>query len=173
MKKFVIGVYVENKYGVLARISGMIMRKAFNIDSIASGMTNDDAFSRITITLRGEDYHCDQLIQQLKKLHNVKSVDVLNKDDCVEREMMLIKVKNSPYNRTEVMAAAEIYRGKIFDYSLNTLCVEVMGEPSKINAFIDIMKPLGILEIVRTGTIAMERSRVLADPTEDVPQTKM
>ena len=163
MKKFVIGVYVENKYGVLARISGMIMRKAFNIDSIASGMTNDDAFSRITITLRGEDYHCEQLINQLQKLHNVKNVAVLSKEDCVERELMLIKVKNSPVNRPEVMAATEVYRGKIIDYNPNTLCVEVTGEPSKINAFIDVMKPLGIIEIVRTGTVAMERSRVLAD----------
>ena len=159
----VIAVYVENKYGVLARISGMIMRKAFNIDSIASGMTNDDAFSRITITLRGEDYHCEQLINQLKKLHNVKNVAVLSRDDCVERELMLIKVKNSPVNRPEVMAATEVYRGKIIDYNPNTLCVEVTGEPSKINAFIDVMKPLGIIEIVRTGTVAMERSRVLAD----------
>ncbi|MBR4304360.1 MAG: acetolactate synthase small subunit [Clostridia bacterium] len=163
MKRFVIGVYVENKYGVLARISGMIMRKAFNIDSIASGMTNDDAFSRITITLRGEDYHCEQLINQLQKLHNVKNVAVLSRDDCVERELMLIKVKNSPVNRPEVMAATEVYRGKIIDYNPNTLCVEVTGEPSKINAFIDVMKPLGIIEIVRTGTVAMERSRVLAD----------
>ena len=163
MKRFVIGVYVENKYGVLARISSMIMRKAFNIDSIASGMTNDDAFSRITITLRGEDYHCEQLINQLQKLHNVKNVAVLSRDDCVERELMLIKVKNSPVNRPEVMAATEVYRGKIIDYNPNTLCVEVTGEPSKINAFIDVMKPLGIIEIVRTGTVAMERSRVLAD----------
>ena len=163
MKKFVIGVYVENKYGVLARISGMIMRKAFNIDSIASGMTNDDAFSRITITLRGENYHCEQLINQLQKLHNVKNVAVLSKEDCVERELMLIKIKNSSTNRPEVMAATEVYRGKIIDYNPNTLCVEVTGEPSKINAFIDVMKPLGIIEIVRTGTVAMERSRVLAD----------
>ena len=163
MKKFVIGVYVENKYGVLARISGMIMRKAFNIDSIASGMTNDDAFSRITITLRGEDYHCEQLINQLQKLYNVKNVAVLSKEDCVERELMLIKVKNSPVNRPEVMAATEIYRGKIIDYNPHTLCVEVTGEPTKINAFIDVMKPLGIIEIVRTGTVAIERSRVLAD----------
>lgn len=163
MKKFVIGVYVENKYGVLARISGMIMRKGFNIDSIASGMTNDDAFSRITITLRGENYHCEQLINQLQKLHNVKNVAVLSKEDCVERELMLIKIKNSSTNRPEVMAATEVYRGKIIDYNPNTLCVEVTGEPSKINAFIDVMKPLGIIEIVRTGTVAMERSRVLAD----------
>ena len=159
----VIAAYVENKYGVLARISGMIMRKAFNIDSIASGMTNDDAFSRITITLRGEDYHCEQLINQLKKLHNVKNVAVLSRDDCVERELMLIKVKNSPVNRPEVMAATEVYRGKIIDYNPNTLCVEVTGEPSKINAFIDVMQPLGIIEIVRTGTVAMERSHALAD----------
>jgi len=163
MKKFIIGVYVENKYGVLARISGMIMRKAFNIDSIASGMTNDDAFSRITITLRGEDYHCEQLIQQLKKLHNVKNVAVLSQDSCVEREMMLIKVKHTSDTRAEVLSATDVYHGKVVDYRVDSLTIEVTGKPSKINAFIDVLKPLGIIEIVRTGTVAIERTGSLLD----------
>ena len=157
MKKFVIGVYVENKYGVLARISGMIMRKAFNIDSIASGMTNDDAFSRITITLNGDEYVRDQLVNQLKKLHNIKQVKVLEPGTSFERELMLIKVRNTPANRSEIMAAAEIYRAKVVDYTTEAMSVEVTGEPSKINAFIEVMKPLGIVEMCRTGVVALQR----------------
>lgn len=157
MKRFVIAVYVENKYGVLARVSGMFMRKGFNIDSLTVGVTDDPEYSRITITLNGDDYAREQLINQLKKLHNVKKVKLLENENTVERELMLIKVKNTPENRSEIMAAAEIYRAKIIDYSTETMCVEVTGEPSKIKAFIEVMKPLGIAEMCRTGVVALER----------------
>ncbi len=157
MKRYVIAVYVENKYGVLARVSGMFMRKGFNIDALTVGTTDDPAYSRITITLNGDDYAREQLINQLKKLHNVHKVKLLESDSRVERELMLIKVKATPENRSEVMAAAEIYRAKIIDYNTETMCVEVTGEPSKINAFIEVMKPLGIVEMCRTGVVALER----------------
>lgn len=157
MKRYVIACYVENKYGVLARISGMFMRKGYNIDSVASGETENPAYSRITITLRGDDYDCGQVIGQLKKLFNVKQVRLLNSGNTVERELMLIKVRNTPENRGEVMAASEIYRAKIIDYTTETMCVEVTGEPSKLNAFIEVMKPLGIIEMCRTGAVALER----------------
>jgi len=157
MKRYVIACYVENKYGVLARISGMFMRKGYNIDSVASGETEDPMFSRITITLRGDDYDCGQVISQLKKLFNVKQVKLLDSDNTVERELMLIKVRNTPSNRSEVMAAAEIYRAKIIDYTTETMCVEVTGEPSKLNAFIEVVRPLGIIEMCRTGAVAVER----------------
>ena len=157
MKRSVIAVYVENKYGVLARVSGMFMRKGFNIDSLTVGVTDDPAFSRITITLSGDEYAREQLINQLKKLHNVKKVKLLDGENTVERELMIIKVNNTPENRNEIMAATEIYRAKIIDYNTNTICVEVTGEPSKIKAFVDVMKPLGIVEICRTGVVAIER----------------
>lgn len=157
MKRFVIAVYVENKYGVLARVSGMFMRKGFNIDSLTVGETDDPNFSRITITVRGDDFLRDQLTNQLRKLHNVKKVKLLESDTSVERELMLIKIKNTPENRNEVMAATEIYRAKIIDYATDTMCVEVTGDPAKINAFIDVMKPLGIIEMCRTGVVALER----------------
>ncbi len=157
MKRFVIAVYVENKYGVLARVSGMFMRRGFNIDSLTVGETDDPNFSRITVTINGDEYAREQLINQLKKLHNVKRVKLLANDITVERELMLIKVKTSPENRSEVMAATEIYRAKIIDYNTDTMCVEVTGEPSKINAFIEVMKPLGIVEMCRTGVVALER----------------
>lgn len=163
MKRFVIAALVENKYGVLTRVSGLFMRKGFNIHSLTVGETDDPAYSRMTITLQGGDYHCDQLIKQLKKLFNVKQVVLLEDKNCVERELMLVKIKNSPENRSEVMAASEIYRAKIIDYNPKTLCVEVTGEPSKINAFIDVVKPLGIIELCRTGVVALERSRSITE----------
>ncbi|MBQ9734578.1 MAG: acetolactate synthase small subunit [Clostridia bacterium] len=153
----VIAVYVENKYGVLTRVSGLFMRKGFNIDSLTVGATDDPKFSRMTITLNGDDYAREQLINQLKKLHNVKQVKLLKQDSTVERELMLVKVKNTPENRNEIMAAAEIYRAKIIDYTTDTVCVEVTGEPNKIDAFIEVMQPLGIIEICRTGVVALER----------------
>ncbi|MBQ3081783.1 MAG: acetolactate synthase small subunit, partial [Clostridia bacterium] len=139
----VIAVYVENKYGVLARVTGLFMRRGFNIDSLAVGETEDPSFSRITITLNGDDYAREQLINQLYKLHNVKCVKLLDGGNSVERELLLIKVKNTPENRNEIMAASEVYRGKVVDYTTEYMCIEVTGEPPKIKAFIDVMKPLG------------------------------
>jgi len=163
MKRYVIAAYVENKYGVLTRVAGLFMRKGFNIDSLTVGETDDPAFSRITITLDGDDYIREQLINQLKKLHNVRYVLELEDKSSVERELMLVKVKNSPDNRSEVMAASEIYRAKIVDYNPKTMIVEVTGEPSKINAFIDVIKPLGIIEICRTGVVALERGHSITE----------
>ena len=159
MKRFVIAALVENKYGVLTRVSGLFMRKGFNIDSLTVGETDNPEFSRITVTLKGDNYAREQLINQLKKLHNVKNVELLDEEQTVERELMLVKVKNSPENRSEVMAASEIYRAKVIAYNPDTLCVEVTGEPSKINAFINVVKPLGIIELCRTGVVALERGR--------------
>ncbi|MBQ8510874.1 MAG: acetolactate synthase small subunit [Clostridia bacterium] len=163
MNRYIIAVYVENKYGVLARVTGLIMRKGFNIDSLTVGETDDPAYSRITITLQGDDYAREQMVNQLKKLYNVKNVTLLDRENTVERELTMIKINNTPANRAEVMAAAEIYRAKIIDYSVNTLCVEITGEPSKINAFINVMKPLGIVEMCRTGAVALERTRAITE----------
>ncbi len=157
MKRYVIAVYVENKYGVVARVSGLFMRRGFNIDSFTGQETDDPRYSRLTITLRGDDFTRDQLINQLKKLHNVKQVKLLENGSSVERELMIIKVRNSPATRSEVMAAAEVYRAKIIDYTTDYMCIEVTGEPSKIYAFCEVMRPLGIIEMCRTGVIALER----------------
>lgn len=163
MKRFVIAALVENKYGVLTRVSGLFMRRGFNIDSLTVGETDNPQYSRITITIRGDDYAREQLINQLKKLFNVKNVELLGEKQMVERELMLVKVKNSPENRSEVMAASDIYRAKIIDYNPKTLCVEVTGEPSKIDAFINVVKPLGIIELCRTGVVALERNRSITE----------
>ena len=157
MNRYVLSVYVENKYGVLTRVASLFMRRGFNIDSLTVGETENPEYSRITITLRGDDYTCEQIINQLKKLHNVKKVKLLADGSKVERELMLIKVRNTPENRNDIMAAAEIFRAKIIDYSTEYMCVEGTGEPGKINAVIDVLQPLGIVEMCRTGAVALER----------------
>ena len=157
MQRYVISVYVENKYGVVARVSGLFMRRGFNITSFTGQETDDPRYSRLTITLDGDDYTREQLINQLKKLHNVKAVKLLEAGAAVERELMIIKVRNDPATRSEVMAAAEVYRAKIIDYKTDYMCIEVTGDPGKIIAFTDVMRPLGIIEMCRTGVIALER----------------
>lgn len=163
MKRYVIAVYVENKYGVVARVSGLFMRRGFNIDSFTGQETDDPRYSRLTITLRGDDFTKDQVITQLKKLHNIKQVKLLEQSESVERELMIIKVRNTPETRSEVMAAAEVYRAKIIDYTTNYMCIEVTGEPSKINAFCQVMQPLGIIEMCRTGVVALERGSCIME----------
>ena len=139
------------------------MRRGFNIDSLTVGATDDPDFSRITITLTGDDYACEQVINQLKKLVNVKKVKLLDTGNTVERELMILKVNNTPENRNEVMAATQIYRAKIVDYTTDMFCVEVTGEPRKIDAFIELMRPLGIREMCRTGVVALERGANIMD----------
>lgn len=156
MGKFVIAVYVDNKPGVLTRVTSMFTRRAFNIDTLTVGETESPEYSRITISLSGDGYARDQLINQLRKLFNVKKIEFLD-DESIKRELLLIKVKNKPERLSDVMAAVNIYRGKVIDYTTNAMCVEVTGEPSKIDAFIKVMMPIGIIEICRTGIVALER----------------
>lgn len=157
MSKYVIAVYVDNKPGVLTRVSSMFTRRGFNIDTLTVGEIENPDYSRITISLSGDEYTKNQIVAQLHKLHNVQKVKVLNDESTLKRELMIIKMKNNPHNRAEIMAAAEVYKGKIIDYSVSTISVEVTGEPVKIDAFIELMKPLGILEMCRTGIVAIER----------------
>lgn len=155
--QFVIAVYVDNKSGVLTRVTSMFTRRGFNIDALTVGETESPEYSRITITMSGDGYARDQMINQLRKLFNVKKVEVLEKNASIDRELMLLKVKNTPENRQEIMSVVDIFRSKIIDYSVDALCIEVTGEPSKIDAFVAIMKPFGIIELCRTGIVALER----------------
>lgn len=157
--RIVISALVENKYGVLTRVAGMFTRKGFNIDSLTVGETEDPNFSRMTIVITGGEFIREQMVKQLAKLYNVKGIKTYEDGTTVERELCLIKVRNTPENRSEITAAAEIYRAKIVDYTTDVMTVEITGEPSKINAFIEIAKPLGILETCRTGVVAIERGR--------------
>ena len=154
--KFVIAVYVENKFGVLTRVTSMFTRRGFNIDALTVGETESPEYSRITISLSGDGYAREQLINQLRKLFNVKKVDVLD-DDCIKRELMLIKVKYSTDTRADILAATDVYRAKVIDYTTDEMCIEVTGDPTKIDAFIKLMIPFGIIEMCRTGIVALDR----------------
>lgn len=156
-KQFVIGVIVSNVSGVLSRVSGMFTRRGFNIDCLTVGETESREFSRITVVFHGDDEMKERIVRQLEKLHDVKEVEVLAPDETVVRDLLLIKVRNTPATRQDIMTAVEIFRSKIVDYSPNALICELTGETSKINAFIELMKPYGIMEMCRTGLVAIER----------------
>ena len=158
MNKFVIAVYVENKFGVLTRVTSMFTRRGFNIDALTVGETESPEYSRITICLSGDGYAREQLINQLRKLINVKKVEVLD-DDCIKRELMLVKIENKPENRADIHFAVDAYRAKVIDYTNEGMCIEVTGDPSKIDAFIKLMIPFGIIEMCRTGIVALDRGR--------------
>ncbi len=158
MNKFVIAIYVDNQFGVLTRVTSMFTRRGFNIDALTVGETESPAYSRITISLSGDGYAREQMLNQMKKLFNVKKVEVLE-DDCIKRELMLIKVKNSTATRADVLSAVDVYRAKVIDYTTDAMCIEITGDPSKIDAFVQLMMPFGIIEMCRTGIVALERGK--------------
>ena len=155
--KFVIAVYVDNKFGVLTRVTSMFTRRGFNIDSLTVGETEHPEYSRITITMSGDGYAREQLLNQLRKLYNVKKIEILESEESIRRELLLIKIMNSSESRSDVMAASEVDRAKIIDYTADAMCIELTGEPSKIDAFIKLMMPYHIIEMCRTGIVALER----------------
>lgn len=156
LNEFVIAVYVDNRFGVLTRVTSMFTRRGFNIDALTVGETESPEFSRITITLSSDGYAREQLINQLKKLHNVKKIEVL-REDSVKRELMLLKVRYTRETRGDILDAVGVYRGSVIDYTPDAMCVEITGDPSKIDAFINLMRPYGIIEMCRTGIVALER----------------
>ena len=155
-QNFVIAVYVDNKAGVLTRVSAMFTRRGFNIDTITSGASEVPTYSRITISVSGDEYVKEQMVNQLKKLVVVKKVEVLE-EEPIKRELMLIKVRNESKNRGDIMTAVDVFRANVIDYSPESMCVEVTGSPSKIDAFVKLMQPFGILEMCRTGIVALDR----------------
>ena len=156
MNTFIIAVYVENKTGVLTRVTGMFTRRGFNIDTLTVGETERSEYSRITISMRGDEKIKQQLVNQLKKLYVVKRIEVLE-DEPIKRELMLIKIKNKPETRSDVMTAVDVFRASVIDYSPEGMCIEVTGNPSKIDAFVKLMQPFEIIEMCRTGVVALER----------------
>ncbi len=157
MEHFVIAILVDNQPGILTRVSSMFTRRGFNIDCLTVSETEDHRYSRITIAVSGDEAIRRQIIKQVRKLYNVREVKVMERERSVNRELALIKLRNSPDTRQEVLSAVDIFRSKIVDFSPTTLCVEITGETSKIEAFIALVEPLGILEMCRTGVVAIER----------------
>ena len=154
--KFVIAVYVDNKAGVLTRVTAMFTRRGFNIDALTVGETENPECSRITIAMKGDVYAKEQLISQLKKMLVVKKVAVLE-EEPIKRELMLIKISNKAEYRSDIMTAGDVFRASVIDYSPEGMCIEVTGSPSKIDAFVKLMQPFGILEMCRTGIVALDR----------------
>ena len=157
MERFEIACLVENHSGVLTRVSSMFTRRGFNINSLTVGETEHPGYSRITISVNGDEAIRSQCIKQLRKLYNVKLVKEMVPSERVSRELALIKLKNTPETRPEIVSAVDIFRCKIIDFSPNTLCVEITGDAEKIDAFITVVKPYGILEMSRTGIVALQR----------------
>ena len=166
--RHVISATVQNVPGVLAHISGMLASRGYNIDSLAVGETEDPGFSRMTFVLRGDNRVLEQVRRQLDKIVSVVRVDDISSRNFVERDLMLIKVAvEAGQARTEVKELAEVFRGRIVDIAPDSVIVEISGTEKKIEGFIELMRPHGILELVRTGRIAMVwRSPATRETTE-------
>ncbi|MDD5450586.1 MAG: acetolactate synthase small subunit [Desulfovibrionales bacterium] len=157
--KHTFSVLVENKPGVLSRVAGLFSGRGFNIESLCVAETLDPELSLMTLVTRGDEQIIEQINKQLNKLINVLKVVDISEGDFVEREMVLVKVKAEGNTRAEVLRMADIFRGKIVDVSPREYTIELTGDENKIKAVLELLRPLGIKEVARTGTIAMPRSK--------------
>jgi acetolactate synthase-1/3 small subunit len=157
-RKHTIAVLVENKFGVLSRVAGLFSARGYNIESLSVGETLDPTVSRMTLVVRGDAFIIEQVIKQLHKLIDVIKVTDLSEEDHVEREMLLLKVNAEPGARAEILRIGDIFRAKVVDVTPTTYTLEATGEEGKIEAIIDLLRPFGIQEVVRTGKVAIARS---------------
>jgi len=152
-----ISVIVENKFGVLARVSGMFSGRGFNIDTLNVAPMHDPAMSRITVVLKGDDSALDMVIKQLRKLVNVVDVLDFKEGQAVARELVLVKVKANAQTRFELLQIKDIFRAKIVHLSLDAIIIEATGDDEKVTALLGLLEPFGILELARTGRLALKR----------------
>jgi acetolactate synthase-1/3 small subunit len=152
-----ISVVVQNRFGVLTRIAGLFSGRGFNIDTLNVGPTQNDKVSRMTLVVVGNDQVLEQVVKQLNKLVDVLEVHDFKDGDVIDRELILLRVKATSSTRPEVMQICDIFRAKIVDVQSASLSIEVTGDESKIDKFLQLMKPFGILELSRTGRIALPR----------------
>lgn len=158
--KHTISVLVENKFGVLSRVAGLFSGRGFNIESLSVAPTLDPSTSRMTIVTRGDDAIIEQITKQLNKLIDVIKVNEFTaEEEYVVREVALVKVNAEQENRAEILRMTEVFRGKVVDVSPKTYTIEVTGTENKVNAFIEMVRPLGVIEIARSGKVAMARGR--------------
>ena len=141
MKQFVISIRVSNKFGVLSRVASMFSRRGFNIDSLTVSATESEGVSRMTITATGDEYARKQIILQLNRLHEVLEISEMAYESSLIRELLLIKIKNEGEHHQEIMDAVNIFKASIIDYAPNSFCIEVTGESSKLDTFINVVKP--------------------------------
>ena len=155
--KHVLSVYVENQPGVLVRVASMFSRREFNIDSLSVGVTQSPEFSRITVVVHGDANLIEQMIKQLSKMPIVRAVQRLDAANAVTRGMTMIKVKADDNNRLDVLKMAELFRAHVVDVQATNLIFEITGNDEKVTAFLRILEPYGVREVIRTGLIALER----------------
>jgi acetolactate synthase-1/3 small subunit len=152
-----ISVIVENKFGVLARVSGMFSGRGFNIDTLNVAPMHDPSMSRITVVLKGDDSALDMVIKQLRKLVNVVDVLDFKEGQAVARELVLVKVRADNRTRPELLQIKDIFRAKIVHLSLDALIIEATGDDEKVTALLGLLEPFGIIELARTGRLALKR----------------
>ena len=157
LQRYTVGVLVDNEPGVLSRVSGLFSRRGFNIESLAVGPTQDSEVSRITIVVKGDDAHIEQLVQQLYKLICVQKVQVMQTRNAVERQLLLVKVKAGVADREGLMRLVDIFKAKVLDVTKNSMVLQITGDNDKIDALMSLLDDYGILELVRTGVVALER----------------
>ncbi|MDO5362055.1 MAG: acetolactate synthase small subunit [Eubacteriales bacterium] len=157
MQKRVLSLLVDNTAGVLSRVSGLFSRRGYNIDSLTVGVTADERYSRMTVVCRGDEMILEQITKQLRKLVDVRNIKVLDPEDSVRRELVLIKVAVKPEQRQGILSVADIFRAKVVDVSKESLTVEMTGEQSKLEAFINLMGDYEVLELARTGVTGLTR----------------
>lgn len=155
--KHTISVIVENKPGVLSRVSGLFSRRGFNIESLAVGTTEDPTMSRMTIVVEGDESDLEQITKQLYKLIDTLKVFDLPAEKAIERELVLIKVAANEKNRQEITQIADIFRAKVVDVAENSMTLEITGDESKVEGAVKLLSKFGIKELVRTGKIALQR----------------
>jgi acetolactate synthase-1/3 small subunit len=156
-RKHTIAVLVENKFGVLSRVAGLFSARGYNIESLSVGETLDDSVSRMTLEVRGDEFVIEQVIKQLYKLVDVIKVTDLTDESRVERELLLVRVNAEPQHRAEILRTADIFRAKVVDVTPQTFTLEATGGAEKMEAFVELLRPMGIEEIVRTGKVAIAR----------------
>ena len=159
--KHIISVLVENHFGVLARVAGLFSARGFNIDSLAVGETQEPSISRMTVVVEGDMKVLDQIIKQLNKLVDVIKVQDISSEEHIARELVLIKVNCTTENRAEIMQIVSTFRAKVVDVSAGHATVEVTGPEGKVDALVELLNPYGIIEVVRTGLIALGRKSEL------------
>lgn len=152
-----ISILVSNKFGVLSRISGLFSGRGFNIESLNVAETTDPNISRMTIVTRGDEKKIEQITKQLNKLIDIIKVIDLTEESFIDREMILVKMNAEPRVREEILRIVEIFRAKVVDVSSATYTIEITGDQGKIQGFLELLRPLGIKELVRSGRIAMSR----------------
>ena len=157
--RHVLSALVQNQPGVLAHISGMLASRGFNIESLAVGETEDKNLSRMTFVVHGTNAELEQVRKQLDKVVTAVRVDDISSENFIERDLMLINVQAMPTQRVEISLLVEMFRGKVVDIGTETLVIEISGQETKVVAFIDLMRPYGIIELARTGRIALVRGK--------------